>query len=735
MGKLPRFETPIQKEKRLEKQMTFSDRYEEELKRQLFEEEENNKEVKVTAESILYSDTQVHRKREHEKWDVPIDEEIKYFDPELSYELTGYRPITMEQGLDFDPDVFRERAITYNRTGKYTEFPKGCKSYNDFWKEEFNRCQNGYTIGKYRLTGDHYFFLNYYRMQTIKEDAVAGSGRNESFPGFLSKQYEFFHYVEMAEKLGKDICILKARGIGLSEIVACLAVRPYTTNRGYHAMLTCAAETKLTPLKNKCWKQLDWLNMNTNGGMRHVRLVVNNNDTKRASIKTPDGIEYGWMSEITSVVADTSDKIRGDRIDRLIYEEAGSNKVLTDSWIKGDALVALGGKHFGSRIALGTGGDDISLKGLSDIFMKPEAYNVLPFKNYDTDDSKPEISSFFIPAHKFALTSKYLDKRGVTNHIEFKKFYEAQRSKLSDKDYLNECAEHCFTPREALSKHGDNLFDPVAIAERMVQIKVQGNYTKPKRMQLLWDKTQGEYNKVIAKESESGQLLVVEPPILDETGRPYKNLYVAGIDAIDMGRQDSASDNDVSDFCVVIKKRAFGMEDPKYVAMYKYRPQDIRQAYDLTMKLLVWYNCKALLEYTKISIQQYFKEKGKGNLFMKRPDFAITSTTKRQGKMLIGLPATETVIRHQLELVNNFINDYWHTIDFEEMLDQMLNYSYENKRKFDIIAALGMCEVADEDLSGVTPTTVESVKNQWQDFGWYTDENGIKRRGVIPRRR
>lgn len=320
--------------------------------------------------------------------------------------------------------------------------------------------------------------------------------------------------------------------------------------------------------------------------------------------------------------------------------------------------MALGGKHFGSRIALGTGGDDIALKGLSDIFAKPEAYNVLPFKNYDTDDGKPEISSFFIPAHKFALTSKYLDKRGVTNYVEFKKFYEAQRSKLSDKDYLNECAEHCFTPREALSKHGDNVFDPVAIAERMVQIKVQGNYTKPRRMQLLWDKTAGEYNKVIAKESETGQLLVVEPPILDETGRPYKNLYVAGIDAIDMGRQDSATDVDVSDFCVVIKKRAFGMEDPKYVAMYKYRPQDIRQAYDLTMKLLVWYNCKALLEYTKISIQTYFKEKGKGNLFMSRPEFAVSGTSKRQRKQLVGVPATEAVIRHGLELVSNFINDY-----------------------------------------------------------------------------
>lgn len=94
-------------------------------------------------------------------------------------------------------------------------------------------------------------------MFTVIENGVAGSGRTESFPSFLSKQYEFFHYVEMAEKLGKDICILKSRGIGLSEIVASLVVRPYTTNKGYHAMITCSAEAKLTPLKNKCWKQLD----------------------------------------------------------------------------------------------------------------------------------------------------------------------------------------------------------------------------------------------------------------------------------------------------------------------------------------------------------------------------------------------------------------------------------------------------------------------------------------------
>lgn len=520
-------------------------------------------------------------------------------------------------------------------------------------------------------------------------------------------------------------------------MTAAMCVAPYTVRRKYKVLLTAIDDTKLTPLKTKCWFNLDWLNTHTQGGMKHLRLAVNNTDTKRASIKTPDGTEMGWMSEINSVIANTSDKIRGDRLDRLIYEEAGSNKILTEAWIKGDSLVSLGGYHFGQKIALGTAGDQMALEGLKTMFLNPTGYNILPYKNYDSDDGRPEITSFFLPAHKFALTDEYLDARGVTNWPKLKKHYETLRAKLSDKDYLTECAEHCFTPREGLSNHGDNVFDAAAITERMVQLKIHGAGIKPKKMQLLWDTAGGEIsmNKVKAVESRSSHLLVVEPPLIDpETDKPYKNLYVAGIDAIDMGRSDSAQDTDVSDFCVVIKKRVFGLNEPKYVAMYKYRPQDIREAYDLTMKLLIWYNCKAMLEYTKISIQTYFREKHKEHLFMSRPDFAVTKNTKRSPntKKLIGAPGTEAVIRHELELIAAFINDYWHTIDFDEMLDQMLNYTYENKRKFDIIAAVGICELGDEDMSGLTVGKVDTIKKQWKDIGWYTDEYGRKRHGVIP---
>ena len=728
-----KLETPLEKRKKMPK---FTENYEESLIRQLFE----DKKKKLDSMDVPVLEEQrdqiwVHHRRKNAEWDVPIDEEIKYFDSELSYEITGYRPITMDQGLDFDPEPFTEVARTFRAKGKYTEFPNGTIPNKKFWNREMDRIVNGFTVGKYRITGDHYYFLNYYRMQTVLEDAVAGTGREYDFPSFLSKQYEWFHYVEMAEKLALNVGALKARGVGWSEMTAAMSVRPYTSNPGYRVVLTAFDEEKLRSLRSKCWYQLNFLNVNAYG-FRHVRQVVDNETTRRASKKTKDGVEFGWMSEIHSIIADKPGKIRGDRTDRLVYEEAGSNPVLSKSWIQGDALVELGGKHFGTKIFLGTGGDDMALEGLATMFKNPKGAKVLPYKNYDTIDGKPELTCFFLPCHKFALVSQYLDNRGVTNFPEFRKHYEAYRKTLHGQDYLDECAEHCFTPEEALSKTGENMFDAELIASRMAQIMANQGYTEPKRYLLTWDKTADKmYSKVNAFESPHGDILVIEPPMTASDGSFYKNLYVAGIDAIDQGTEDSATDADVSDFCIVIKKRIRGMDEPKYVAMYKARPRQIRAAYETAHKLLVWYNCQAMLEYTKFSFQRYLQERKADDLLMQRPEFAMSTKVKKMGsvKKLIGIPATEAVIKHGLELVAAFLEDYWYTIDFKDMLNELLKYSYANKRKFDIIAAMECCEIGDEELYGLKPTKTVDISSQWVDFGWYRDESGHLHHGAIPK--
>ena len=66
------------------------------------------------------------------------------------------------------------------------------------------------------------------------------------------------------------------------------------------------------------------------------------------------------------------------------------------------------------------------------------------------------------------------------------------------------------------------------------------------------------------------------------------------------------------------------------------------------------------------------------------------------------------------------------------------NYKYQNstknKKKFDIVAAVGMCELGDEELQGIVPRQVNIINNEFQDIGFYYDEYGIKRHGIIPKK-
>lgn len=152
--------------------------------------------------------------KETSKWDVPLGEEIEYFDANLSYELTGYIPINETSGLDFDPSWFTEARDTFIRTGHYCQYLYGSKAFSDFWREQYKRCKYGLTVNGYTVTGDHYYFLNFYQLKDLDSTQEAGSGRNVIFPDFMEGQYEWFHYLLMAKRLKMNACMMKAREAG-----------------------------------------------------------------------------------------------------------------------------------------------------------------------------------------------------------------------------------------------------------------------------------------------------------------------------------------------------------------------------------------------------------------------------------------------------------------------------------------------------------------------------------------
>lgn len=96
------------------------------------------------------------------------------------------------------------------KTGQYSGAMRGSKKYRDYWNEQIDRCTNGYEVNGYRVTPDNYFFLNFYNLKGTSEDSI---NPEYGFPLFLVFQYEYFHYLEMAEILKKDVAVLKSRGI------------------------------------------------------------------------------------------------------------------------------------------------------------------------------------------------------------------------------------------------------------------------------------------------------------------------------------------------------------------------------------------------------------------------------------------------------------------------------------------------------------------------------------------
>ena len=290
-------------------------------------------------------------------WDVKKDEPIEYFDPTLSYELTGYRPINEKDGLDFDPSWFTETRDNYLKIGKYCSYLPKSKRYNEFWKEQYKRCKYGMTVNGYTITGDNYFFLNFYQLPLVDGSKASGDGLDEGFPTFFASQYTFFHYLQLCRVLHKHSALMKARSIGFSEINASLAARMYTVIRKSKVLITCHNDKFLNGTFSKVDHALTFLNTHTDGGMFKPRLIDKDLHKKSGvQIKVNGQFEDdGFMSDVKAINGSNPKNIRGDRVDLLIYDEAGSWPGLTTAVVQGQELCEVQGMPRGTMLFGGTG--------------------------------------------------------------------------------------------------------------------------------------------------------------------------------------------------------------------------------------------------------------------------------------------------------------------------------------------------------------------------------------------
>ena len=729
--------------------------------------QQKQEELQQQIEEELPREEISHRNGE---WDVKIGDEIEYFDKRLSYEITGYRPITETEGLDFDPKPFTESRDIFLKTGHYCSYYPGSKAYRDFWNEEYRRCKNGYTVNGYTITGFNYYFLNYYQLPNTEQEK-AGDSRSIIFPNFVVYQYEFFHYFELCRVLKRNYAIMKNRGCGLSEINAAIFDNFFNCFKNSICLLTAFDNNYVTKTLDKIWNGMAFTDDNTDGGMLKLRQVVNTMTKRRSTYyKVVNGqkIETGFGSQIEGIVVDKDRKMRGDRVGFLFLEESGSNPILERSFIKAEELVTVGGNKIGIIGAVGTGGDSgPNLEGLSKVYYNPEMFLVLPFYHNYTETGEWVKTAYFMPAYITMHKKGYIGKRGEYLLEKQKSYYINRRAQITDpKTLLDHKAEQCFTAEEAFAAEGVNKFNKVKISDQIVRIRIlkekpnildgymQFTYSGPGRnrenisgvkfvpkpggpvhilQEPLWE---------ISNDREPGESLEMyeERKKLEkdlDISMKINNLYVAGIDGIDIGQAEtSAQTRDPSKFCTVVKRRIYGMKEPSYVAYYLDRPDDIREAYKQAIGLLMWYNCQANLEATRMSILTYARDNKFAQYFMKRPRVCSGDINNRKrSNNQYGTTATTAMIDHQTDLVRDYIEDYCHNIWFLQFLEQLNLYTDENKGKFDIVAAMAMCEIADEELRDITPRKQENISKEFQDIGYYKDENGYTRYGIIPKQK
>lgn len=399
---------------------------------------------------------------------------------------------------------FRQPALHFEEHGYYTNAVEGTKEWEEYWDTQYDRCLNGYESEGTKITGYHYWYLNFFPMMRIPKDALTGESevavKNEGFPAFYDGDYNYFWLVEIArngispeeyEKLGLKIdihpddlsgglhiAVLKARRKGYSYKNASMISRNYhliPESKNY-----AFADDKEFLLKDgllhpKTWQHMEWMKDNTAFGQPRL---IDGKLHRFSGYKTKvekGYVERGKKSQIIGVtLKNDPEKSRGKDGDVLLFEEAGKLPDLKKSWKIAKETVGQGKFTTGLMICFGTGGEEgADFEGLEEIFMNPEAYGVIRVRNQWDDGAHNSYCGFF---HSAAWNFEgFMDADGNSDEEAAKAFIMNEREKAKqapDPNALSQyVSEQPLNPQEATTQADINILPTAELQAQLNSVK------------------------------------------------------------------------------------------------------------------------------------------------------------------------------------------------------------------------------------------------------------------------
>ena len=74
------------------------------------------------------------------------------------------------QGIWINTNVFREEAIHFKKYGYYCSEPMHTQGWMEYWEKQLEYCRDGFESCGVRITGHHYFYLNFCNIELVDYD-------------------------------------------------------------------------------------------------------------------------------------------------------------------------------------------------------------------------------------------------------------------------------------------------------------------------------------------------------------------------------------------------------------------------------------------------------------------------------------------------------------------------------------------------------------------------------------
>lgn len=574
-----------------------------------------------------------------------------WYDPHNNFLIgdSGGFLLNIRPGKFVNTELFNEAARTYQATGKYTQFKVDSIPHRQFRRRECDRRRNGFSAPCWQnpdgsiedvwITGGHYNFLNYTRMERTDESSVivtehgATAKKIYSFPSFIDAQFWTWQIIEFCRRNGLHLIIDKTRRGGFSYIMAADSSNEVNLSK-HKVVIHVAADNKYLikqgGLSDFAVNNLKFFEEKT----PFKRGIYSpTTDSFKLGYRMKNGVEAddSWSSSLLSVSANNNpDCAIGKDAVTIKVEELSTMQNFDEFMNVTEPTMTVGTRTTGTLMAWGTA-TAANMQIFEQNFYNPRAFGFMAFENVFDNDARNEVCGFF-KSYAWGLEGeidgvKGFDEDGNSNlriglKLAARERVEKKKTAKTFAEYLNYLGQRALFPAESFSSASENIFSSEALNKFEDKLRVDNSYKFYTDGELFEDGTKKIYFKSNARirienpdmktydyiqgvprrgnEDPHGCIRVWFAPEYEETyigDRLIRSIlpgtYVAVYDPVGIDKDkkeitDRHSHNSI--FVIEMPRERNGFK-PKLCAAYYGRTERLEEADEKFYRLCKWYNC------------------------------------------------------------------------------------------------------------------------------------------------